>query len=334
MLKYIKIFIIGTVVVSGIWLGNSLRSQAYAASTTSSNYGQALEIAPPIIYLSANPGQTITTQIYIRDISSGNLIVSGKVNDFVAAGEDGTPKILLNNVTNNPYTLQSWITPISSLLLIPREIKALPVTIKVPANASPGGHYGVIRFTATPPSLAGSGVSISTSLGSLILVTVSGKITENLSVHSFSVNKAGNTGSFFESGPLNFVEQIKNTGNVQEQPVGQVSIVDMFGSKLASVNVNLPPGNVLPQSIRKFTQPLDSTVIGNKFLFGRYTAKLKVTYGANHKVITAALVFWVIPYRLIGLIIILLIGGFFVLRHVIRRYNKHIVAQAQKQNRK
>lgn len=304
-----------------------------AASTA--NNGQALEIAPPLIYLSANPGQTINTQILIRDVSSGDLIVTGQANDFVAAGEDGTPKVLLNNDdANDPYTLKSWVAPLPNLLLVPRQIKSLAVTINVPSNASPGGHYGVIRFTATPPSLQGSGVSLAASLGSLVLLTVSGKITEKLSVQQFTVSHNGSSGTLFQSAPLNFVEVLKNSGNVHLQPVGQVSVTDMFGKKLASVNVNLPPGNILPGSARKFTQALDSSVIGNKKLFGRYSAKLNVTYGTSKKVLAATLVFWVIPFRLITVIVLILVAGFFILRYLLGRYNRYILQQSQKSRRR
>ncbi|MGH7141995.1 MAG: hypothetical protein ACREF5_00735 [Candidatus Saccharimonadales bacterium] len=337
MRKQINIIIIWiALVIYSLGLSSSV---AFAASSPAqganpTDNGQALEIGPPLIYLNVNPGQTVNAQIDIRDISSGDLIVSGQVNDFVAAGESGTPKILLYNDTNDPYTLKNWISPLPNLLLSPEQIKTLTVTLNVPTNASPGGHYGVVRFTATPPSLKGNGVSLSASLGVLLLVTVSGKITNQLSVNQFSVNDGGNSGSFFESGPLNFVEKFKNTGNVQEQPVGQVSIFDMFNKKLASVNVNLPPGNILPQSIRKFEEPLNSAVIGNKALFGRYTANLKVIYGPSKQVLTSHITFWVIPYLLIGALIIVLIGGFFVLRYAIRRYNRYILSQGNKSSSK
>lgn len=298
------------------------------------NNGQALEIAPPVIYLSVDPGQTLKTQIFIRDISSGNLIVNGTVNNFVAGGEDGTPKILLDNKdsANDPYTLVNWVAPLPSLLLIPREIKSMTATVTVPKDAAPGGHYGVIRFTSTPPSVDGSGVSLAASIGVLLLVTVSGNVKQGLSVQELSVNHNGKTSGFFESGPLQFIEKFKNTGNVHVQPIGQVSITDMFGKKLAAVNVNLPPGNILPQSTRQFKQPLDKTVIGNKRLFGKYTASLKATYGTDKKVVTSTITFWVIPYRLIAAIIVLLVGAFFALRFFIRRYNRRILEQAQKRN--
>ncbi len=342
MRKYIqKTIIWASVITYGFFLSSpiALAQTKPATQTTpqsTSTNGQALEIAPPVIYLSVDPGQTVKTQILIRDISNGNLIVNGQVNNFVSGGEDGTPKILLDNKdsSNDPYTLVSWVVPLPSLLLVPREIKTLTATINVPKDAAPGGHYGVIRFTSTPPSLDGSGVSLAASIGVLVLVTVSGNVKQGLSVQDLSVNKDGKTGTFFESGPLQFVEKFKNTGNVHVQPVGQVTITDMFGKKLAAVNVNLPPGNILPQSSRQFKQPLDNTVIGNKRLFGRYTATLKAAYGSDKKVVTSSLVFWVIPYRLVAAVIVGIVAAFFALRFFIRRYNRRILDQAQKRTKK
>ena len=296
--------------------------------------GQALEIAPPVINISVDPGQTVTTQVSIRDISSGKLIVKAQINDFVAAGEDGTPKLLLDEGESNPYSLKSWVTALPQMTLEPRQIKNLPVTITVPANAAPGGYYGVVRFTATPPELEGTGVSLSASLGALLLVRVNGAAKEGLTVETFTVGNGGKPGSLFESTPLRFTERLKNTGNIHEQPAGQVSIKDMFGNKIAAVNVNLPPRNILPQSIRKFEQTLDSSVIGNKMLFGRYTADLRITYGTNKQVVTSSVTFWVIPYRLIGVIIAVLVVGFFALRFAIKGYNRRIITKAQNSRRR
>lgn len=329
---FITVLVYSLYISSPVVFAQTAKPPASTPQNTSQN-GQALEIAPPVIYLNADPGQTIKTQILIRDISSGNLIVTGQVNNFVSGGIDGTPKILLDakDNENNPYSLVDWVAPLPSLLLIPKEIKTMTVTINVPKDASPGGHYGVIRFTSTPPSLDGtSGVSLAASIGVLVLITVSGKVTEGLDVSRLSVNRNGKTGSFFESGPLEFVERFKNTGNVHVQPVGQVTITDMFGKKFAAVNVNLPPGNILPQSEREFKQKLDKAVIGNKRLFGRYTAKLSATYGTDKKTATSTITFWVIPYKLVLGGILGLVALFFALRFALKRYNQRILKQAQK----
>jgi hypothetical protein len=337
--RYIKTIIIALSIIS---IMGSSTAEVFAATPPKAappppppNFGEALEIAPPVIYLSVNPGQTIKTQIFLRDISSGPLVVGGEANDFTAAGEDGTPKIILNNEdNNNPYSMKAWVVAPVSLNLVPKEVKTMDITINVPKDASPGGHYGIIRFTATPPSLKSSGVSLSTSLGALMLVTVSGPVSEKLSIAEFSVNHNGKTGDVFQSGPLNFVQRIKNEGNVHEQPTGRVAITDMFGRKVANVNMNLPPRNILPVSTRKFQEPLDKAVIGKRKLFGRYSATLTVTYGKNKQTVSSSLVFWVIPYRVVAVVIALLVAGFFALRYGIRRYNRFIIGQSSRRRKK
>lgn len=305
-----------------------------AGAVTGQGSGEALEIYPPVKTLTADPGQTITTTITIRDVAANKLVVAGEVNDFGANGEDGTPKILLDTANQpSPYSLRDWVSPLTSIVLQPKQLKDMVVSIHVPKSASPGGYYGVIRFTGTPPDLQGSGVSLSASIGSLVFLRVNGAVKENMSLAEFSLNQGGGTSAtLFQNTPINFVVRIKNDGNIYEQPVGVITITDMFKRTVATLNVNGEQRNVLPQSIRKFSQPLDSTVIGNRILFGMYHADLRVVYGANKQVVTASTTFWVIPYTLIGVGIIVLIIGFFALRYMIKRYNRHIIKQAQKRH--
>lgn len=290
---------------------------------------QALEIAPPIITLSANPGQTVKHEISLRNISNTSLLVRGQVNDFVASGEDGTPKIIFDETEENPRSLKKWISPFANLTTTPRQIKKIPLAITVPANAAPGGYYAVVRFTGTPPELEDTGVSLSASVGSLVLLTVNGKAERKLAIEEFSVSKDGGKGSLFETAPVDFTLRLKNGGNIHEQPRGYAEITNMFGKKIAIVNFNQPPRNILPGSVRKFDSSLNSSVIGNKILFGRYSANLKMTYGENGQTVNSSLTFWVIPYRLMAIAIATLIVGFIVLRFAIKRYNQSIIRKAQ-----
>ena len=311
--------------------GLGLLTHSTITSAQANTGGQALEIAPPVLILTADPGETIKTKINLRNISSGDLLVKGIINDFVAGGEDGTPKIMLEEDESSPFSIKEWVSVMSDLLLVPRQIEDLDITINVPKNAAPGGYYGVVRFTAVPPELDGTGVSLSASLGSLILLKVNGVAEEKLSIEEFSVSTiGGDAGTLFESTPIQFNERLKNEGNIHEQPVGKIIITDMFGKVVTGVNVNLSGANVLPNSIRKFDQPLDSSGIGNKVLFGYYTAELEVTYGVDKQVVKKSISFWIIPYRLIAAGIIALIVGFIVLRIAIRRYNRHIISRVQK----
>lgn len=294
--------------------------------------GQALEIAPPVIVLTADPGEVINSTITLRDVSNGNLVVTNQINDFVAGGEDGTPKLILDDSVTSPYSMKSWVTAIPEMTILARKIEKLPLKITVPANAAPGGYYSVVRFTGTPTATTGTGVSLSASLGTLILLKINGVAKEKLTIEEFSINKNGGKNWLFENTPLQFIERIKNDGNLHEQPTGQIAITDMFGNNTANVNINLEQNNILPQSIRKFNQVFDSAQLGDKILFGKYTAVLKLTYGASKQVITQTITFWVIPYTMIGIIILSLIAAFFALRFALKRYNKYIRDQVLNAN--
>lgn len=331
-----KIFYFTTIILASALICLNGCFNAYAETA---NAGQALEISPPVITLTLDPGQVKTTNIKIRDIATTDLVVKGQVNDFVAAGEDGTPKLLIDESsdTDNPYSMKSWVSPLSEMTLKPKQIKELAVKISVPKNAAPGGYYASVRFTANPPGLDNSGVSLSASLGSLLLVKVNGVAKEDMSIveAGTSYEAGGKNNILFESTPINFFQRIKNNGNIHEQPTGQISITDMFGKPVAVVNVNLAQKNILPNSIRRFDEPLDKSTIGSKILFGKYTAKLRLSYGSdNSKILTSEFTFWVIPYRAIGIGIIVLVGGFFALRFFIRRYNDHIIKKANYSRRR
>lgn len=310
-----------------------------AATAPSSNpaAGQALEIDPPLMELTGNPGQTITSQIEIRNISSGPVIVTNQINDFTAKGDTGIPQILINSKVKDPYSLQGYISPLPSFALQPQQTRKLNVSINIPTNASPGGHYGVIRFTGTPAALKGnsSGVSLSASLGALVLLTVKGNIVENLQNYSFTVspNGKGST-NFFQNDPFVFSEILKNTGNEHVIPTGIVTIKDMFGHTVLQMNINNEQGNILPGTIRKFTQEISNVNVGSKRFFGRYTASYAVSYGSPKKEVNASLSFWVIPIDLIIIWIVVLIGGFFLIRFGLKRYNQHILDKAQKSKKK
>lgn len=308
--------------------------QAHAQATGAG--GQALEIGPPLLNLSGNPGQTIKASVNLRDITDGNLVVTNQVNDFIAGGEDGTPKIILDTAqsASDPYSIRDWITPVPQLLLKSKEIRVIPITITIPANASPGGYYGVVRFTGTPPELKDSGVSLAASLGALIILRVNGQAKESLSVEQFFANTANKPTSttpisLFETAPVTFVQRIKNTGNLHEEPAGLVTVTDMFGNTVATLGVNQPVHDVLPGSVRRFESVLDSSNIGNRILFGLYHAKLDITYGTDKQKLTSEITFWVIPYKAIIAIIIGLVLLFFGFRFFIRRYNRIIIARAK-----
>jgi hypothetical protein len=302
---------------------NPIALAASPASPASNGAGQGLEISPPLIDLKVNPGQTVQTQIRLRNVTTETVVTKAQYDDFVAKGEDGQPALLLGANEQSPYSIKSWLSTIPSVRLAPGEQRTLAVSVKVPANAGPGGHYGVVRFTAAPPEVDQSAVSLSASVGTLILARVSGDISEKAQVAELYAAHNGHKSSLFEYGPLDVVTRIRNTGNVHFQPTGTVRVTNMFGKETASFSLNQNKGNVLPSSIRKFQNRLNK-----KLLFGRYTLQADVVYGSDQKIASASGSFWVIPYKLV-IIAIALIA---VLIWLGRSYNRYIIRRSANKN--
>jgi hypothetical protein len=292
--------------------------------TSAQNSGQGLEISPPLLDLKADPGQTLSTKVQIRNVTKGALITKAQFEDFLASGEDGQPRILLGEGEKSPYSIKDWLQAPSDVRLEAGERKAIDVTINVPKDASPGGHYGVVRFTGTPPEVENSGVSLSASVGTLMLLNISGDAKQSARVAELYTSRNGKRGSLFEYGPLGITTRVENDGNVHFQPKGTLLITDTFGRTVSVAQFNQENRNILPGSIRKFENNFDK-----KFLFGKYTVQADIVYGSDNQITSAKTTFWVIPYKVIGLIIL----GLALLIFIGRGYNKLIISRANKKNK-
>jgi hypothetical protein len=312
-------------------------AQAQAAGTTAqvaqSPSGQAFSISPPLLQLKADPGQTVTAELTLTNISASTLQVNAEVNDFGAKDELGDPNILFNDSNSTPYAIHNWVQLPQSFTIASKASKKVDFPIVVPKNAEPGGHYGVLRFTGGAPGGGASQVSLSASIGTLVLLQVSGNVTESASVvQMYSATTKNDTmSSFFQNGPVNFVTRIKDTGNTHLAPTGTIDVTNMLGRKTASLDFNGNPKDaknqpkiVLPASIRRFENTLNK-----KWLFGRYTATLHATYGDKNTPITTKTTFWVIPYKLVAIVLVVLILIILLLRWMIKRYNRHIINRAK-----
>lgn len=321
---------------------------AWAQSENETTRGQGIEVSPPLIELEADPGDTVKTEIKLRNITDLELLARGSVNDFVAGNERGEPRILFEEDEESPYSLKNYIAEVPDLTLEPHERKATEVTINVPEDASPGGHFGVVRFSSIPANTGGdsSQVSLSASIGTLILLSVSGDVEEKLSIKEQVMAKLndpdnGKTseggdkednistrGSFFETGPLALVTRLDNQGNVYLQPSGEVTVTNMFDQEVAHTSFNESKKNILPESIRRFQHDFKD----KDFWFGRYTASTNIQYGAEAAALENDIVFWVIPYKLIAIVILMLVAVGYFGRKALQAYKRNIVKKYNQQN--
>ena len=257
----------------------------------------SISAIPPRLEVTLLPGKVKTVDIKVRNDSSTEKNISTTSRDFIVTDDRGTPvQLESNNATQNRWAASTWIqiSP-TKLALKPGETKTLTVTILVPADALPGGHYAMILHTPTNLStISQTGASIEANVGTLVYITVPGNIKQDAVVSDFSAP------SFKEYGPVDFTTTVANFSDIHITPAGSITVKNWLGGVTA--DLPLTSTNIFPYTSRNFTNQLS-----HKWLFGRYTATLNAAYGTAGGVLVASLIFWVIPWRFILLLVVALL---------------------------
>ena len=253
-----------------------------------------ISAVPPRLDVSVKPDGDVTQVVKVRNESSEVKTFHVVIQDFVVNNNKGIPTFfeINSDTSNNRWAASSWIqvTP-TSLTLKPGEMRSLNVTVLPPANALPGGHYaGIFYYPDSLGSFSTTGSSIKINVGTLVYITVPGDINQEASVKSFTAPR------FSEFGPIDFKATVKNTSDIHILPKGAITVKNWFGREIDKLQ--LIETNIFPYTTRDF-----SNTLNKKWLFGRYKANFEAYYGSAGGLIAATLFFWVIPWRLIILII-------------------------------
>lgn len=299
--------------------------------------GQAITVSPPLIEIEADKGDTINQTLKVRNETDAPVTYYLTSERFTAGGEEGAPVFVGEDIG-----LSTWMDfPVEAITIPGSETIEVPFTINIPDFAGPGGHYAAIFLSTIPPDKreGTSQVQIASKIGSLVLVRIAGEITEGAEIKEFKT-----MADTYDSLPVDFVTRVENTGNVHVKPIGTVLVKNMFGSIAGQVAVNDAGGNVLPKQIRKFetswvknpnvTQA--NTFWGKyrqqkeNYAFGKYTAEMTLAYGTAGKLLTAETSFWVIPWNVIIVNLVILIIVVIILYFGIKRYNKWLIKKYSK----
>jgi hypothetical protein len=260
-----------------------------------------LTIQPIKISQTMKPDSSTSGQIQLSNASAEDVVVDISIQDFVPTS--GTESFQFVGRAPGVTSVRDWITINSPLEFTfkPNESKQIPYTIKAPADAEPGSHFGVIFFKATNAADKDSQIKVGTQVGVLTFVTIPGKFEQKGEIASFTAP------TFVQSGPVNLEMMFSNTGTVYFEPKGTIDITNMFGSKIATV----PIGGyaVLPTGLKKMDFPWN--VKG--FLLGHYKATAHVYDTDGNEIATATASFWAVPiWYLIGFIVVLAIFFFII----------------------
>lgn len=289
----------------------------------------ALTVSPAKLELSADPGDKIIGIITLISNEGERVSYYTSFERLEVVGIWGEPKF-----TGEKTGLATWIeiSP-SKITLEPRERKEVSFSIQIPEDAQPGGHYAAIFFGTAPPE---GGVGIATRMAVLVLLRVSGEVIESGEILNFRAEK-----KVFNYLPVNFSFNLKNTGTVHLKPEGEIVIKNIFGKTAEILPVNREGYNALPNSERVFSASWlpKSEIKGEGFLaglkkeragfgLGYYKAILDLKFGEKGTA-QASFGFWIIPWRILVVSILILAVLLLLIVKGIKVYNRWIVTKAK-----
>lgn len=218
-----RIFNRATILIIAMLVSVSLLpADLYAQSAGAA---QGVQLSPSIIELNAERGGIYTLTVEVTNVTAGDLDYAVSVNDFTSKDETGSPKVLRNSQLPKQISIRTWTTPsVSSFHLNTRKSSTVEFKVIVPADAEPGGHYGVLDFSGSNTNIKQTGVGLTASAGTLLLVKVDGAIKENASIASFYTVNNGKESNFFENSPVSFITRVQNTGNIHIKPFGAIEL--------------------------------------------------------------------------------------------------------------
>jgi hypothetical protein len=262
------------------------------------------------------PGESITKNITITSRMGKPTTFRITTEDLVGSNDPEHTVVLLGDDTS-PYSLKNLIkAETKEFTLTTGERITIPVTIAIPQNAEPRGYYGALIVANEPEKLEGAAAKeaegktrLVSRIGSLFLLRVKGPVKEIGALESFNLKAP--IKHIYEHYPNGFEVAFKNSGNVHLVPHGKITVKNLFGKTVGEIPVDAY--FALPDSIRYREVAWNN----NAFAFGLYSASLSLYKGYDAPFDTAKIHFWVLPWKVLSVVIVAILaiafGGHFVL---------------------
>jgi hypothetical protein len=307
--------------------------------------GTNISTSPVTANLKVIPGHSVSTTLNVENNDATPITIQLQLQTFKPYGTSGQAQIMPAKPNS---AFMSWVHfSKTTFVAQPGIWTPVKMTVTTPPTAALDYYYAVL----VKPQLSVNALHAAATLKGynailVLLDAISPNAKPKLSVTSFSANHG-----VYEYLPTTFSEQVKNTGNVYLAPTGDVYISKSsnFTNTINTIPINATQGNVIPSSSRTYTEdwsngfpvftsktfdgqavtdkqgnPIEHLVWNfshtDKFRFGKYYAKMVLVYNTGDRdvPVVATVAFWVIPWKIIGsvlAVIILSMIGLYVSGH-------------------
>jgi len=278
-----------------------------------------LTVAPARQELTIKPGEK--SAVIVKFLNQGTEPVSGilKVADFIVEDNEGSPTFIEGPTQISPrFAAASWVElPYDRITIAPKDKVLIQAKITAPQDAQAGGRYIAIYFEpggtlpeeATTSALQEATTPIAIRIAALVSLRVAGPVEENAYVTQLTAPR------FLEYGPISVTTEILNKGNYHIKPKGTIALYSLFGKKIDQQL--LKEQNIFPDVTRLYENKL-----GQKWLLGKYKIELNAAYGESGKILTATVFTWIIPWKIIAIIVLAIVIIILLISVLYRRLKK------------
>lgn len=312
---------------------------ASAQNTATPQQGFALQVTPSPLVATIKPGESSTLELRIRNTNSDSQLLKMGLRSFTV--NDQTGEVTMGNEA--PAEVKDFVSfEQPTFNLRSGEIANQKIRVNTPKNAGFTYSFAITisRQTLQRPQDGSTAIEGSVAVFTLLNVDRPGA-TRKFEFSEFLSHKR-----VYEYLPASFDLRLRNTGNTLIQPKGNIFIQRKNGDKnpISTLPINEGAGYILPGSNRILTTnwsdgfpryETDSDGNGrqkeklkwqwsnlSKLRFGKYTAKAVAVYddGQRDVPVVAEISFWVIPWKIIGIAILILIPFIFGFYTLLRRF--------------
>lgn len=299
-------------VISALILGFLFTTRAFAKPLS-------IGTAPTNEKLQLEPGEVYEDNFTVWNLETSETTYYVKVSSFRQIQNQPGSAIFLTEEEdeNNPYSASSWVDVEEEVLeLIPNRNVTVDYTITVPDELAPGEYSAEIYFVSEEAEELGATATYSVlSSGIPILITVGDDYAESAEVIDFySTKKIYEKPSF-----ATLITRIQNLGDTHITPKGDIVLTNIFKQEVGRIVFNETNQSILRgnSGIYDSTWNLEKYINDGKVALGPITAETIILYRRNNpgfSVLEATASFWIIPWKLIILILTVIIVVYVVLK--------------------
>ncbi|MBG7698385.1 DUF916 domain-containing protein [Streptomyces sp. MC1] len=211
--------------------------------------------ARPYFTLSAEPGQTLTDTVAVRNRTGRPLTFRLYAADAYNTARDGG--FAVRTLKERMRGVGAWARPAKSRITVPaHRTVTVPFTLRVPDGAEPGDHPGAIVALDEHVDPGGGNLALGVrrAVGARVYLRVGGPALPALSVEHVRISHHQPLVPALGAGTATISYTLRNTGNVTLSPTVELTARGLFGRTLLDRRSARVPAELLPGQRVRLTE--------------------------------------------------------------------------------